>query len=473
MAIPRGISEASASRVAVTALLSLFVTGSLASLGLQFSHQYTASVGLLGALDAGPGRINSTAGSTELPAVAEAALTQDAVAEIDRRVHPYTALASKMFPKWTASRLRSQLSVQSIYTGSTMGAITVSFSGNNRKDALAVTSAVAELLVQIQDAVPVPPGIAPPAQQTSRQTSVTPSLAPPAAAQPIPGSTTSDSASLGTAAGEEAAQLRAIRQVRTELGAIAHSSEDLQSQIQSGTDSLAAIEEEKEHLRQASLMAPPAPKPIPPPPDPRRALLQSKLDAYEKVLAALRDRYTEDYPDVVNARERVEELQGEIAQLPRPVVPMERREASKPASDIPQRLAALDERELPIQNSLEQMRAKLSEGEARAAELRRLLTSLPAKAEAARNAAAEAPPPPAPKIEQVAPRPLEAIPSGPQFSVATAAEIRKTEEILSPELISAASISCGLAVGFAYLALGARRGGRRPTEEAEPEAAVV
>jgi hypothetical protein len=477
MSTTRGISGASASRIVVAAVLSLIVTGAATYLGLQFSHNYTASVGLLGVLSSNPDDAQPAAMSGELPWIAQAALTDDAFAEIDRRAHPYSFVATKFFPNWTAARLRSQLSVENIYSGTTMGAIALVYSGNDRQAALAVTTAAADLLVQPRDAVPLAPAVAPPSavQKASVKSNETPTAEAPPPATAVPPVTPE----------ADAAQMKAIRELRAQLAAIARNSQDMQNQIQSVSESLAAIEQEKEHLRQAVLVVPPAPKPIPPPPDPKRTLLQSKLSSYDKVLAALRDRYTEDYPDVINARERVEELQAEIAQLPRPVAPVERKEPPKAASDMPLRLAVLDERERPIQASLDEMRGKLKAGEAKAAQLRRLLTELPAKAEAARIAAATVPPVAAPPPRQPVTAPHatsgktpgpasgDGIPVEPRFSIVAPAEIRKTEEILSAESIAMVSIACGLGVGFAYLALGSRRGSRRPREEAEPEAAAV
>ena len=387
--------EASPARVMIAAALALFVTATIAGTGLHFSHNYTASSYLLGKLNTTRVAQTSPLESNNLPAVAQQLLTDNAVSEIDQRLHPYSAVASKLFPKWTVNRLRSQLSIQSTYSGNTIGAITVMFRGSDRQTTVAVTSAVSDLLLRPpalqsrqEPATSAPFALPDSAPANPEATSAAPAMspagqeasAPPqtkAADQPRPAPATAvEAPKPGPAANLQRDSTQA-RATRIQLGELWRETQDLKAEIQSEADSLAAIETEKQRIQQAAQTAEETSRREPATTatavaDPRRQILLARLAAYNKTLAALRERYTEDYPDVANARERVIELQSEIANLPPPQVPPPpvHHEAPRTTSDVPERLAALDAREVPINASLKSMRQEVSSNQAQIAVLK-------------------------------------------------------------------------------------------------------
>ncbi|HEY0759505.1 MAG TPA: hypothetical protein VGD59_09640 [Acidisarcina sp.] len=418
-------SATSPARVVIAVLITIMVTAAVAVCGLRYSHTYTASAYLLGTFNApATGAVVHAASSPEgavtghdLTALARSMITDEAVNGIDRKYHPYTALATNLFPSWTASRLRSDLYIESIYSGSTVGAISVNFAGNDRGTALAIADAISEVLSpprQVSgpaaDSLERPSSsesldpitgtdgpAAPPLQASSADpeaiSSAAATTAPVSPAQPSSLAATSAEIAAEAKLDEqpappgESAQVAAAEALRVKRSnewiAAWQKHQEIQAQIRSETQSLAAIEAEKQKIGQAVASTPRSleaatahARLASPATDTERAAVQMSIDAAESRLSSLRERYTENHPDVIEAREQVQILLQQLAQLngrrAAETRPMPQASQDPLQSDNSQRVAALNEREGPIHADLKSLHQQLSANVSEIAELRRL-----------------------------------------------------------------------------------------------------
>jgi hypothetical protein len=259
--------------------------------------------------------------------------------EIVTRLHlfPETVANGRLVD--AADYLASQVSIQQIEDAKHGGlVIRVGYTDSDRNAALGVTEAVAEKLTgpiltgpipeatpSATVAAPVPP--AAPAQKaplnSAEQAQAEQAQIDALEAQAAPPKRTLPAKHVGKGRHE-----KAIGEPRTSASDAA-----LQRQLQAGMDEGAKLQDafnenaqtlsalhqqlEQEDRKAAAPRTVPQPerKAVAPRIDPQTEHLREELAHQEQALAELRQRYTDDYPDVVAARDRVHELQLDLSRL--------------------------------------------------------------------------------------------------------------------------------------------------------------
>lgn len=441
----------SSSRLRGWIALAIFCTVSAASFfcAKRFSRRYVASTYLIGSLKlAGD---DGLAPGDELIRVASGSISAANYAAIDQRFHPYSRVASALFPEWSAGAIRSKLVIENTAAGtSTLGAIRLSLSGRNPETVLGIATALASDLARPLAASPASPM---PAVGTAKAAVPEPF---PLARFPAP------AAVAGTQTKSLAVPASLASQRRR--GTLARRGADLKKQIQTEMDGLAVLEEQKQRINQLAKAEPPVQGAVPRvAPDPNRAALKSMLNASTRQLAALRERYTEDYPDVVAARERVQQLQFSIQELgPEPAAPQPHVSLVEKKPSTSQQLAAVDADETAIRANIVTLQQELAANDAQLAALDvNLSTPVPA----ATGVPAAVPQTRA--IVQVPQTGPPALPIGrstaasvtPRFWVLGDTELH-TVVVLSSAAVKAIALGSGLACALGFLLLSQPR---RPT----------
>ena len=316
-------------RVAVFAFIA--GAGAWLTVGTLWPKQYTGSA--LVALDLSaiehqspPARDH---GDRNLPATMAAQLRQT-VAQLDwagiiSRYHPYSEIEADGGPAHAAARLASQVSIA---PASEMGAdvARITYTGSDRDLVLGITNEVADGFVK-----PVVQ-VAPPAVKTVPEEPLyAPVILPdftPTALKPAP------KATRNRARRETRSGRRHRRAAATPATAIvpdpAELSAALQASLADGANlrnalnhSAANLNHLKEQLNEQHMQLGPASQPsagatTPQPakrPTPEEQRLSQDLAKAQRELAILRDRYTGEYPDVVAATDRVQDLLSDISRI--------------------------------------------------------------------------------------------------------------------------------------------------------------
>jgi chaperonin cofactor prefoldin len=437
-----GLKGVRAWRIVYTLLIFIFVTAAVSITSIHFSHRYVASADLVGtgampAIAPAPAvpvdspdqfiddfssdnAANSAPASEDLASTASQMVTDDAIFKIARRYSLYSAVEAWLSGGLT-SQFRSDFYTENTpATGPNPASVRVSFTASDLQTATHVAQAIVDALCQ-------PRTVKSQTIQTARSAIPAPNRtsAPQTTAQSAPQTP------------DQTNRWQAI--LRQQLNQALRQGAELPHEIQAQTEALSSIQ-----ARRRAIPRQEAPHPVA---DPKLASLNANLNAAVKELAALRERYTEEHPDVINARERVEELQAEITQLQHNAATQPR---PAPQPDQSPRIAELEAREAQIKANLKTLNRQLSDSQTRIAKLQ---ASLAAASRSTMKQPSPAPPSqllPAPPSQQ-----LET--SEPRFSVLTPVAVRSDFQTLTPGSIAALSLGSGLTLALAFVLLVRRR----------------
>ena len=183
--------------------------------------------------------------------------------------------------------------------------------------------------------------------------------------------------------------------------------------------------------------------------DPQEERLHQELARAQNQLAALRERYTDEYPDVVAARQKVADIQLDISRIAAiaPSAPKQQTNASSQAAKAIQvevdRVAAQIGEAEAAQNSF---RASIESNDRETARLRTQLATASRTPTMSPRADSDHPPMPAPmsKTDPVAPSKVNAEPSGaPRFFLVHPTVVKTHPAIFSVDLLFGLSLVFG------------------------------
>jgi hypothetical protein len=267
------------------------------------------------------------------------------------RLHIY----AEMPPTQAARRLSSEVSFEQM-TDSKVGgtAVRIGYSGTDRQAVLNVVEAVAEMATRPVSGVPV--------SRADASTDQTPLYAP-VVLPTLPAAPRSAAPQNDRANRHHSARKQQPSPQRRSAAAEAVLAHRFQENLAAGVGLRQAADQNAVTLSQlqaelAKIQASEAAAKAqaaarqraaqPPPVDPQAERLRQQLAQEQRTLAALEERYTDEYPDVVAARSRVQDTQLDISRLaaitPKPVAP-------KPAPPPAPTVSAADQQLLESQLS--------------------------------------------------------------------------------------------------------------------------
>lgn len=295
------------------AVLLIFAVG--ASLNLRFSASAVLAFR--------PGLAQNQGKDAESPdAVAWRRLNDKEITNIIEQFQLNTGMTRLFAQGQVFSYVRSNISIQPVrqveFDANSAPEIMVSYLGPDSSAVVGVVNEIARLLSQ-------PETTEPPSTAAAKKTPQTP-----------PDNGLADQIEKERATLQLLAQAKDAPTPQAELQKDLQTEAQLQNERRQISDQLTALAQQKQQVA----APPPAPRVQTPaaPPNPAAVALRQQITEAQARLALLRQRYTDEYPDVEQARQQVAILENKLKRLPPEPKPQPRRPVAAPAAVSSQRI---------------------------------------------------------------------------------------------------------------------------------------
>lgn len=332
----------------------------LCGAGAFFTRQYSASAVLALNLQA----VQNTNGAENSPVeIAWSVLSDQQITDIINQFRLNGGMTSLRAQGRDFTYVRSNISFTAMQPpGSSSGQVAVSYTGESPSQAIGVANAIA---------MDVSEARAPARQASQPDNAPQPSLAPIAASNDALEKSRERLQQLSQAQGQDTSALQAQLKQRWKKDAA------LQAQRRDAAGRLAALEQQSYELSQADARAQRRAAALAPKPNPARTALELQIVEAQNRLTALRQRYTELYPDVQETESTLAALQARLSRMPPDNPPA----APKPPSHAAE-LSALVAQEDPLRLTVSELDDEIRSNQDAAQALRKQITGAQGAAQA-------------------------------------------------------------------------------------------